>query len=202
MRDVLKIALGIVVGFLALVGLCSLCIIGVMLFAATRPTLTPTLTPTPSGVIPPAGTKEPTPTTASGALGQSFRYDSLLITPLEYQFGGAYKTKWGSAEAPPEGAKFLWIKIAVENVGENADYSPHSSSFKVLHKGTEISTPWWWELREPADRPLYEGWKQIYPGVRKEGWLRFTVPERAKPEDLLLVFEPTSDVKVTWRLQQ
>jgi hypothetical protein len=208
MRDVLKIALGIVIGFLALVGLCSLCIMGVVLFAATQPTPTPTLTPTPtftptpSGVIPPAGTMEPTPTTASGALGQSFRYDSLLITPLEYQFGGAYKTKWGSPEAPPEGAKFLWIKIAVENVGENADYSPHSSNFKVLHKGTEISTPWRWELREPADRPLYEGWEQIYPGVRKEGWIRFTVPERAKPEDLLLVFEPTSDVKVTWRLQQ
>jgi hypothetical protein len=134
-------------------------------------------------------------------VGQGLRYDSLLITPLEYQFGGAYRTKWGSSEAPPEGAKFLWIKIAVENVGKDANYLPHSSSFKVLHKGTEISPPRLWELREPAELPLYESSGQIYPGVRKEGWLRFTVPELAKPEDLSLVFEPAPYVKLTWRLQ-
>lgn len=208
MRDVLKIALGIVIGFLALIGLCSLCIIGVGLFAATRPTPTPTFTPiptftpTPSGAIPPVKTTEHVPTPVSGTLGQGFRYDSLLITPLEYQFGGEYKTEWGSTEKPPEGAKFLWVRLAVENVGENATTSPSYSEFKVLHRGAEIAAEWAWIFSRPRDRSIYKSWEQIYPGVRKEGWLRFTVPERAQPEDLLLVFEPTSDVKVTWRLQQ
>jgi len=52
---------------------------------------------------------------------------------------------------------------------------------------------------ESLAMPAYKS-ETIYPGVRREGWLRFTVPAWAQPEDLLLVFRPLFRDEAVWRL--
>jgi hypothetical protein len=204
MRSALKIAGGIVIGFLALIGLCALCALAFTLgtvYVGTLVISQNTPTPSFSGIIPtgiPSGTA--TPGKAGEVMGWAFRRDDLLIMPLEYRFTGDYRTRWGDVKQPPEGAKFLWVRIAVENTGEHAAETPSSSDFLIRYKEKDIRA----DLplsEEPPAMPAYKS-ETIYPGVRREGWLRFTVPARAQPEDLLLVFRPLLSFRdeAVWRL--
>ncbi|WP_322798555.1 hypothetical protein [Thermoflexus sp.] len=152
MRDALKIRGGIVVGVLALIGLCAVCSLAVSfgLFAGLIGSLQ---TPTPVGIIPPA---VGTPTPSTNPMGTSVRVDSLRITPLEYRFGEAYRTRWGSRGEPPAGAKFLWVRIMVENMGENAVEAPFPSAFLIRHKGVDIRADVLFGSA-PSDMASYEG---------------------------------------------
>jgi hypothetical protein len=140
------------------------------------------------------------PTSPGEAMGRSVRRDDLLIVPLEYRFAGEYRNRWGNIQRPPEGAKFLWVRIAVENSGEHAAQTPFPSEFLIRYKEKDIRAdlllP---EIEEPPAMPAYKS-ETIYPGVQREGWLRFTVPARAQPEDLLLVFRPLFRDEAVWRL--
>ena len=128
------------------------------------------------------------------------RRGDLLITPLQYRFGGAYRTRLGSDVRPPEGAKFLWIEIAVENVGEHAADAPSPYDFLVRYKGEDIRADSLLFL-EPSGMSAYQG-ERIYPGVRRTGWLRFTIPAGAQAEDLVLVLSPplSFQEEAIWRL--
>jgi hypothetical protein len=54
---------------------------------------------------------------------------------------------------------------------------------------------------EPPAMAAYRGGR-AYPGGQEAGWLRFTVPARAQPEDLLLVLRPFAGLReeAVWRL--
>ena len=202
MRSALKIAGGIVIGFLALIGLCALCMLAFS-FGLIGALGIPWATPTPSGIIPPGATPPAAPrmpTSPGEAMGWAFRRDDLLIMPLEHRFTGDYRTRWGNVKQPPEGAKFLWVRIAVENTGEHAAETPSPSDFLIRYKEENIRADLFL-FEEPPEMPAYIS-ETIYPGVRREGWLRFTVPARAQPEDLLLVFRPLLSFRdeAVWRL--
>ncbi len=204
MRSALKIAGGIVIGFLALIGLCALCTLAFS-FGLIGALGISWATPTPSGVIPPGATPLAAPRTPASpgeGMGRAFRRDNLLITPLEYRFTGEYRSRWGDIRRPPEGAKFLWVRIAVENGGEHAAETPSPSEFLIRYKEKDIRADSLLPLfEEPSAMPAYTS-ETIYPGVRREGWLRFTIPARAGPEDLLLVLRPLLGFRdeAVWRL--
>jgi hypothetical protein len=201
MRSALKIAGGIVIGFLALIGLCALCALAFTLgtvYVGTLVISQNTPTPSFSGIIPtgiPSGTA--TPGKAGEVMGWAFRRDDLLIMPLEHRFTGDYRTRWGDVK-PPEGAKFLWVRIAVENTGEHAAETPSPSDFLIRYNEKGIRADLFL-FEEPPAMPAYKS-ETIYPVVRRKGCLRFTVPARAHPEDLLLVFRPLFRDEAVWRL--
>jgi len=203
MRSALKIAGGIVIGFLALIGLCALCMLAFS-FGLIGALGIPWATPTPSGIIPPGATPPAAPRMPASpgeAMGRGVRRDDLLIVPLEYRFAGEYRSRRGNIQRPPEGAKFLWVRIAVENSGEHAAQTPFPSKFLIRYKEKDIHADHLTSEEESPVMPAYK-FETICPGVRREGWLRFTIPARAQPEDLLLVFRPLLSFwdEALWRL--
>jgi hypothetical protein len=114
MRSALKIAGGIVIGFLALIGLGALCALAFDSLARSGSAPLP-------GVFPPG---IPLSRAIPAAMGQSIRRGDLLITPRTYRLTGAYRSELGVEERPPAGAGFLWVLIVVENIGERVVDAP------------------------------------------------------------------------------
>jgi hypothetical protein len=179
-----KITAAIAIGLLILSGLClcgSLC----WLFGGSTPT----------------GTSSPTamPRKAESVLGQGVRYGELLITPAEYRFLEKYRNSWGSTVEPPRGARFLWVRIVVENVGGYPAETPLYHQFQIIYRNE-----YFYDASHYSDNPQMPNlpWERIYPGARVEGWLMFTVPAWVQPEDLLLVLRPFAGLReeAVWRL--
>lgn len=180
MRDSLKIGLGIIIGVLGL-GVCGLCVF-VALSAGGIALLTPFL----SSEQPPS-LAEPSPTPSPQPIGSEVRHDDLVVTLLEYEFSGPYKNRYDFNEEPTEGAKFLWIHILVRNDGQNASYSPSTSEFSAIYLGKQIDYDSFF-----GNRPGYEQYDagELFPGISREGWIRFTLPEAAEPGQITVVLKP------------
>ena len=189
MRSALKIAGGIVIGFLALIGLGALCALAFDSLARSGSAPLP-------GIFPPG---IPLPRAIPAAIGQSIRRGDLLIAPRTYRLTGAYRSELGVEERPPAGAGFLWVLIVVENIGERVVDAPTVWDFYILHKGVQLQADS--VFFEPPAMAAYRGGR-AYPGGQEAGWLRFTVPARARPEDLLLVLRPFAGLReeAVWRL--
>jgi hypothetical protein len=214
MKNSLTIALGTIVGVLALCGLAALCLIGLTFVATLRstpptpissvgivPSLVPLSTDTPTAITTntPASSSTPTligmatpvrsPTPPTQALGQSVVYGNVKTTIVRYEFSGAYQGSF-MTEKPKAGFKFLWLYVIAENVGNSPAYLPHGSigsQFYILYRGQQQIEP------DPyvEERPGYSPYEsvQAIPGVKREGWLRFSVPEQAQPVDLRVLFD-------------
>lgn len=223
MKDSLKIALGIVAGVLALCGIAAICLVGLTLFAAPR---TPP-TPIPSvGVVPSAepistqviaapsqtaplvrtATSVLTPTPSTQALGQSVVYGDVKTTIVRYEFSGAYQAGSLGTQKPKAGLRFLWVYVIAQNVGNSPSYLPResvNSQFYILYRGQQQIEP------DPyfLERPGYSAYRsvQAIPGVKREGWLLFSVPDQAQPADLKVLFDaagsPFSHEYYTWQLK-
>jgi hypothetical protein len=104
------------------------------------------------------------------------------------------------ATIPPEGAKFLWVYIIVENKGDLPKNIPRYNGVELLYKG-EILDP-----SDPSDKiycewnngktiDVYGGYgylydsdgEEIYPGVKREDWVYYEVPQNFHPEDTRIV---------------
>jgi hypothetical protein len=201
MKDSLKIALGIVIGILALIGLaavCLFCFAGFLLFnVPSRPTLAPV------GIVPPVAPLTPGSTPAPNELGQSVVYQDVKTTVIEYQFSGPYKGEYGSDVKPPEKAKFFWLRIAAENTGELSVDLPRAGNFVLIYKGTEIRSNYLAGLYN--ERPGYTQYSggRAYPGVRKEGWILFELPADARPEEIQVRFNASDTLRpvyFSWQL--
>jgi hypothetical protein len=100
-----------------------------------------------------------------------------------------FTNEFGSARVPPAGQKFLWIHIALENVGTEEVLLPEPENFSVLYAESEM-------------KPIYghrQGYADytdlaltLYPGQELDAWLRFDIPAAAELKDLWFVFLPTS----------
>lgn len=173
MRTSLRIALGIILGCL---GIGAILICG---FLALTIYLGNSLFPTD-------GQGAPT----YSVLGESITFDDFVITVDIFEFSDSYETYYQTTRNPPEGGKFAWVHIKVQNLGQTAEYAPSTTDFKLIYFDDEIYA----EVGDRRDYPDYTGGvligDKIFPEVVNEGWLRFTVPLAAETTDLKIFFNP------------
>jgi hypothetical protein len=192
MKDSMKIGIGILIGFVC-VFLCTICCF--LLFSAGGLAFIGTLlnsVPTPS--VSGGGSKSPLP------VGSEVKYNEISVKLIDFEFSGSYKSDYDMDENPPEGAKFLWIHINARNDGNNSTYSPSLSEFTLTYQGKQINTDSYFSSR-PGYNEFESG--QIFPGISREGWLRFTVPNAAQANQIIVIYKPTqlfSDTYYSWKL--
>lgn len=179
-----------IVGLIAIVA-----IVAVAMFAGCveKPPSAPTITPTPTS-----------PTGLS--LGESAVVDDILFTLLEYEFEDSYRCEYiyvnGSEIIyPVEGAKFLWVRVKAENVGEIAREAPRKYRINLLYKGTKVGyrgACGHYGASKP-ERIVYEG-GEIYPTVNKEGWIIYEVPKGIDISQAKISVEFEKGKSMTWSL--
>lgn len=197
MKDSVKIGYGIVLGILVLLALCigGLMVIGV-------------LVPEPEEVLEEVE-KElfPTPTEAFAPrdkalpLGEWATMEGVTVSVAHYEFASSYEEEYVGQVAPEEGAKFLWIHVSAENVGEVEKGLPHAWFFRLLYKGHGIHG------FAPAlvkGRKTYNA-ESVYPGVSREGWILYELPIAAEADEIVVRLEryrgPAQESEYTfWRL--
>lgn len=202
MKDSLKIGLGVMIGIFGVIA-CGACAFitfsagGIALLASAiyTPTPLPTTAPIQPHIAP--SSVPPLP----GKLGSSITHNNLLITLSGYEFSGGYQHSFGFEDKPPEGAKFLWIHVIVENIDDNSTYTPMFNEFAILYEQKQIDADFYLS-EDRVGYPPYPG-GEIYPGATKDGWVRFTLPVSAEPPNILVVMMPFdlfSDENYTWTL--
>jgi hypothetical protein len=100
-----------------------------------------------------------------------------------------FVNEFGSQRVPSSGGKFLWIHLALENIGTEEILLPESENFSVLYAESEF-------------KPIYghrQGYTDytdlgstLFPGQQLDAWLRFDIPVEADLNELWFVFLPTS----------
>jgi len=178
MSDLLKIALGIIIGFLALAA-CFLCAFlalsasGIAFFASI-PTSTPySAEPYPSST--PWSIPTPSPAPGISQLGEAWEADGLSVSVSRAELSACFTSKYGSEICPPEGAQYLWVHLQREILREQADLPIYSCFWITLHYlGNELKPQW----GEAADRPDWSGGGcgELYAGLNDNGWVYFEVP--------------------------
>ncbi len=179
MRDVLKIALGIVIGFLALAA-CILCAFlalsagGIALFASI-PTSTP-YSPESFPSYTPWSIPTPSPTPGTSQIGKPWEDDGLSVSVSEAELSTCFTSIHGSEICPPEGAQYLWVHIERENLRDQADLPIYSCFWISLHYLGDKLKPQ--SHGEAAGRPDWSGGGcgELYAGHNDDGWVYFEVP--------------------------
>lgn len=106
--------------------------------------------------------------------------DGLSITFVEFDLVDSYyisKTPENRRSAP-NGAKYLFIRISITNVGEiktpldTVLISYHAPSIYYA----DSSMPLKMHGLSIEYTPVFDGYGSEYPGVTKEGWIRYEVP--------------------------
>jgi len=133
-----------------------------------------------AGCVEPTITPTPTPKTEL-LLGESAVVNDISFTLLEYELEDSCRCEYmydnrSEISYPAEGAKFLWVRIKAENVGEIARDAPSKRRINLLYKGTTIGYGYACGMYRKPKRIVYEG-EEIYPTVNKEGWILYEVPK-------------------------
>lgn len=143
MKDVVKIAVGIVVGFGCIGAIClGLLFTGAITCGLTAPSPEEAIEETRKEMFP-----SPTPFVAEQAellpLGQSIVVENVEIIVSKYEFADSVASEYESWAQPDEGAKFLWLYVSSKNVGEVEEHLPGAGAFELLYKETEIGSQSW-----------------------------------------------------------
>ncbi len=183
MKDSLKIAIGIIVGVLALCGLATLCLFTLALLVRI-----PTPTPAPVGIVPhetsiPSSTSPPSPQ----KFGASVTYGNIRVTLISYEFSGSYQDTNHFTQRPADGAQFLWVHVRAEDIGKNAETVPGNWAFSLIYEDKQTDSS---SIFSP--RPGYATYSggQVFPGVARDGWIRFEVPTQMDAKKSQIVFKP------------
>ena len=128
--------------------------------------------------------------TSRSALGESTRFSNFEVTVVAFEFSDSYITKYQSTKYPPIGAKFAWIHIKVQNLGNTAERAPKPFEFKLIYQDDKIHGEGGSREGHPDYTSEFLTGEEVYPGIVHEGWLRFTVPSAAKRIDVEVLFEP------------
>lgn len=127
-------------------------------------TLPPTLTPIPSS-----------------AMGEWTQWNGLAISVERYEVADECR---GYGDGPAEGAKLVYIWVAVRNVSQHVVELP---SFLVELSGVEKHSGWFGGTvcrynNESLGNSCWKDNDRLYPGVRCEGWELLEVPEKMQIE--------------------
>jgi hypothetical protein len=166
----LKIGCGIALGAFIILTLCIVGLIALGVFA-----------PEPEEVV------EETVKDKVLPLGGLVTIGGIKVSVDGYEFASSYEDEYRGQVTPAEGAKFLWINVYAENVGEVEKSLPGAYYFRLLYKEDEIRghTP---EYVRSKGREMYKA-ESIYPGVSREGWILYELPIAAQAHDILVRLE-------------
>jgi hypothetical protein len=157
--------------------------VGLFVSTACSPTSTGTIViPSPTATI---ARVWPTPSSP----GDPLTWRDMKVIFDQAEITNSFTNEFGSQRVPSAGQNFLWIHVALENVGKDEVLLPELENFSVLYAESEF-------------KPIY-GHRQgyvdytnvgtaLFPGQEIDAWLRFDIPNTAELKDLLFVFLPTS----------
>ena len=179
MKDSLKIGCGIVLGILVILALCigGLMVIGVL---APEPEevleeVEKELFATPTEALAPREKALP--------LGEWATVAGVTVSVADYEFASSYEKEYYPYQvAPEEGAKFLWIHVSAENVGDVEKGLPHAYFFELLYKGSET---YGFAPALVKGRKTYDA-ESVYPGVSREGWILYELPIAAEADEIVV----------------
>jgi len=142
------------------------------------------------------------------SIGESGETDGLSMTLVkgELNEGYSYQMGLGSAiEAPPEGAKFLFLYIKVENIGKVEERFPCSSTDRFFG-GNDIAL-YYADTKMPHHQvklsldytPVYSVryGDERYSGLSEEGWIAFEVPAGIELDETTLKIKD-----LVWKLEE
>ena len=166
-----------------------LLILLLFLAACTQQNMVTAVSATSTATQTPLPTFTPTPFPTPSSPGNSILWDDLQVTMNQLEITEAYINEFGSTRNPPEGKKFLWVRIQLKNTGSVEMDMPILENFSILYAAIEI-------------KPIY-GYRDgfvdfttlgstIFPGQELDGWLRFDIPATAELKDIRFVFIPES----------
>jgi hypothetical protein len=130
---------------------------------------------------------------SSLGLGQPARIDGLQVVVDRYEMSEV------GGRAPAPGAQFLWVHIAVQNVGDVP--IDEAVLVKVEYKGGEVYESWAYDEAHPG----FPASVQLFPGIASEGWAVFEVPVGVDLSEVTVVFEEIFRLPqrvATWRLAE
>lgn len=164
LKGSLKIGCGVSLGILMIL---TLCIGGLIVFGVL-------LAPEPEQI----GEKALT-------LGGMATMEGVRVSINSYEFASSYEDEYWGQVAPEQGATFLWVHVYAENAEEVERSLPSSYRFRLLYKGDEIQYHTTWYV---TGRELYSG-GSVYPGVSREGWILYELPDAAQAHDIVVQLE-------------
>lgn len=205
-----------------LAGLAALGLLGTAGYAATRDQSLPgggreqTPTPTPDGQRPPTATDTRTSTdtptatdtstdtatpTPSTARTKTVGGVALTVSQLAVESTLAFEDETRTAG---DGSTFLLVRLAAENVGDEA--ANHPRDFRVEHDGTKYEVFRESDVdgtrTESPERTLYEGDGAFWPDATETGWVFAEVP--ADADTVTFVWRYRYDgtrAEAVWRLR-
>jgi hypothetical protein len=158
-------------------------VIGLFVLAACSGTVTSTPAfPPPTETVAPA---LPTPSSP----GDPIIWRDLQVSMDQAEITDSFINEFGSQRIPPEGQQFLWIHIALENVGKDEILLPEPENFSALYAETEFKPVYGHRLGYADYTSLGA---TLFPNQRLDAWLRFDIPDTADLKDLWFVFLSTS----------
>ena len=101
---------------------------------------------------------------------------------------------------PENGGQWLFVDVFVKNNTGQARLSPSTRDFVLLF-GNQQSDPEGFILDDPIDYgPQFDG-GELQPGVEREGWILFEVPQGISVEDIRIAWSDTTiegELSVGW----
>lgn len=137
---------------------------------------------------------QPTPTEIKvlptpSSLGDSVTWRGLQVRMDQAEITDRFINEFGSHRVPPAGYIFLWVHVALENVGQDEVTVPEPENFSVLYAASEFK-PIYGHRQGHADYTDLPS--TLFPEQQLDAWLRFDIPDTASLSDLWFVFLPTS----------
>lgn len=157
--------------------------IGLLILTACSPTSTGTIViPSPTATV---ARVWPTPSSPSDPV----TWRDLKVIFDQAEITDSFINEFGSQRVPSADKKFLWIHVALENVGKDEILLPEPENFSVLYAESEIK-PIYGHRQGYAD--YTDVGATLFPGQKLDAWLRFDIPDTADLTELWFVFLPTS----------
>ena len=121
--------------------------------------------------------------------GDSIIWRDLQMSMDQVEITVSFINEFGSSRAPSAGQKFLWVHVALRNVGKDEITLPTAENFSVLYADSEFK-PIYGHRQGYAD--YTDLGSTLFPEQQLDAWLRFDVPVAADLNELWFVFLPTS----------
>jgi hypothetical protein len=121
--------------------------------------------------------------------GDLVTWRSLQVRMDRAEITDSFINEFGSQRTPSTGQRFLWVHIALRNVGKDEIPLPESENFSVLYADSEFK-PIYGHRQGYADYTDLDS--TLFPEQQLDAWLRFDVPNTAALNDLWFVFLPGS----------
>ncbi|MCL5069698.1 MAG: hypothetical protein M1308_02195 [Actinobacteria bacterium] len=136
-------------------------------------------------------------------LGQAIKYDGLMVSIMDYKFTDSYKDYYMKLNKPQEGAKYFWIYVKAENIGNDELDLPGDYWFHVYYKDSELSLISYMFEGIHMENTYIS--KSVYPSYGAEGWLIYEVYEKAEQKDMKVYYSYSKDktpVNCIWKLEK